>query len=73
MKVKIYIAVLEQDCDAHYFLDPENAKKYLITNVDKNRFPNCTLDPSSSNENGELWNDDTGESIGYFYSVTNED
>ena len=65
----VYVAVLEKDCEPHYFRNSKNAMNYLIDNNDK---LNCKLDPSNDNTCGELW-DENGISIGYFYKISIED
>lgn len=67
--MKFYIAVLESDCEPHYYKYSFNAMNYLTTNAPEEF---CTLDPNSTCENGELWNRD-GISVGYFYSMETED
>lgn len=47
----VYVAVLEKNCEPHYFRNSKNAMNYLINNNDK---LNCKLDPSNDNTCGEL-------------------
>ena len=49
--MKFYIAVLESDCEPHYYKYSFNAMNYLTTNAPEEF---CTLDPNSTCENGEL-------------------
>lgn len=47
----MYIAVLEKDCNPHYFAKKESAATYLIENVE---IAGCVLDLSKHGECAEL-------------------